>query len=381
MKLSYGELLRLNRTGAREKLLEEYIRQGGNISRTARVCGTSRNVVRKWAERHREHGLSGLEDLSRRPHHMPRKTPDGIEELVVKERTRTNFGPQRLRRILHEKYGVELCESTIKRIIRRRGLVRKRRRSKVGKLVNVYGWEEFPPLQFFQLDLKDIADQKTLPPDIYNLIFELGLPRYQFTVKDVKTRMRFACYGYEKSFINGYNFMLLVLAWLRLFGIYHRVYFQSDWGEEFGGKSIRKIERINRELDKLGATLLRIAKGKPNENAFVERVHRTDDEEFYLLKLREVKNVEDFIDKAFHWNFYYNYSRGHSGKGMDGKTPFQKAKEEMDTLNPTICCFPPLILDKLLKDHKILEKISGGNNVLTHYVFYRKLTDFLTYFS
>jgi len=128
--------------------------------------------------------------------------------------------------------------------------------------------------------------------------------------------MRFACYGYEKSFINGYNFMLLVLAWLRLFGIYHRVYFQSDWGEEFGGKSIRKIERINRELDKPGATLLRIAKGKPNENAFVERVHRTD----------------------------------------DGKTPFQKAKEEMDTLNPTICCFPPLMPDKPLKDHKILEK-------------------------
>ena len=39
---------------------------------------------------------AGREDLSRRPHHMPGKTPDGIEELVVKERTRTNFGPQRL---------------------------------------------------------------------------------------------------------------------------------------------------------------------------------------------------------------------------------------------------------------------------------------------
>jgi len=50
------------------------------------------------------------------------------------------------------------------------------------------------------------------------------------------------------------------------------------------------------------------------------------------------------------WNFYYNYSRGHSGKGMGGKTPFQKAKEEMDTL------FSPLILDKLLKKPKALRK-------------------------
>ena len=366
MKISYRELLKLNRVGARQKLLEEWIAQGGNISKVAREAKTSRNVVRKWVKRYKEKGLSGLEDLPRRPHRIPRKTPDGIEELVVKERKRTNFGPQRLKRLLYEKYGVELSESTIKRIIRRNGLIRRKRRSKVGKRVSVYNWEDWSPLKFFQLDLKEIPDQKTLPSDIYKLIFDLGLPRYQFTVKDVKSRMRFACYAYEKSFINGYNFILLVVAWLRLFGIYHRVYFQSDWGEEFGGKSMKKLQTINETLDKIGATILRIRKGRPNDNAFVERVHRTDDEEFYLLKLREVKNLEDFIQKAFHWNFYYNYARAHSGKGMDGRTPFQKAKEELHTLNPTICCFPPIILDNFLKDLPRLEKLSPGKNLMTH---------------
>lgn len=47
---------------------------------------------------------------------------------------------------------------------------------------------------------------------------------------------------------------------------------------------MKKLQTINETLDKIGATILRIRKGRPNDNAFVERVHRTDGEEFYLFK-------------------------------------------------------------------------------------------------
>ena len=95
MDLSYQEACIMHREEARRKLVESYI-STGSVSNTARLWGTSRNVVRKWARRYQEEGLAGLGDRSRRPHHSPHQVVPLIEEKVIEARRKTGYGRKRL---------------------------------------------------------------------------------------------------------------------------------------------------------------------------------------------------------------------------------------------------------------------------------------------
>ncbi|MEM5830867.1 MAG: hypothetical protein ABIM98_06875 [candidate division WOR-3 bacterium] len=77
---------------------------------------------------------------------------------------------------------------------------------------------------------------------------KLNIPLYQWTAIDVKTRIRFSSYSYTKSFTNGLIFMMSLIYFLRSFGIKHKITIQTDNEEEFGGKSINKLEYLNREI-------------------------------------------------------------------------------------------------------------------------------------
>jgi len=183
---------------------------------------------------------------------------------------------------------LDMSPYTIRNILRRYGLTKpyQVRSAHKGKRVTVYTAEHYAPLQFFQIDLKEILDKKTLPWDVYMHIKRYDLPLYQWTSIDVRKRLRFIAYSYEKSFAFGLLFMRLVVLWLRGFGIRDSVYIQTDWGEEFGGKSHRKLLKMQREhFDSLGARVYRTRKGCKEDNGFVERSHRTDDEEFYIPKV------------------------------------------------------------------------------------------------
>lgn len=60
---------------------------------------------------------------------------------------------------------------------------------------------------------------------------------------------------------------MLILGHLRRKGINQHIIFQTDWGEEFGGKSIEKIEELNRIFFiPLNSTLVRIPKGHKEFN-------------------------------------------------------------------------------------------------------------------
>jgi len=88
------------------------------------------------------------------------------------------------------------------------------------------------------------------------------------------------------------------------------------------------VKRYDQDLRQLNLrrtspfTHLHTRKGKPEDNGFVERSHRTDDEEFYRLEKRGFKDLslrdpagKDFMLKASEWIYYYNYDRSHDGLG------------------------------------------------------------------
>ena len=334
IKLTYQGLYQMNKIEARKTLLNTLKDNNFNISRTARILECSRNTVKKFMRR------SCLDDLSRKPRYSPRQTPEDLEELVEKERKKTNYGRIRLAKHLESEYKVRLSSHTIRNILHRRGLKKQSKKRGRFKAVTFYDWDILKPLEHFQIDLKEILDLKTLPYQVYRHAYMHQLPRYQWTALDVYTRIKFIAYSKEKTLANGIVFFVLIHLWIRSYGIDHKLFFQTDWGEEFGGKSIDKLLRLQKEiLDPLGIQLLRIRKRRWQDNGFVERTHRTDDEEFYVPHLSKIKDLDQHFRFALKWVYRFNCQRAHFGKHMDSKTPYQRLREKLPHIDEKFCLF------------------------------------------
>lgn len=76
-------------------------------------------------------------------------------------------------------------------------------------------------MSHFEVDLKEIYDKTTLTEECIRDAQSIGIPPYQWTAIDVKTRLRFISYSYEKSFTCGLIFMMTLIYFLRAFGVKH----------------------------------------------------------------------------------------------------------------------------------------------------------------
>ena len=373
--LNYQSLYKLNPETARSVMLEVWS-QTGNISKTAQMFSTTRKVVQLAIKKQ---VAGNLADKSHTAVTVHNRTEFELEKKVIALKNSTKFGYRRVARNLREKQRLEIKDSTVRNILKRargKGLLKGEKvRSSNGKPVRFYDWYTAEPFEIIQTDLKVILDKKALPQEVYHHTQRYNLPLYQWTAECVNTRIRFLCYSYEKSFTNGLTFYLMIIAWLRAHNIRAELVFTVDWGEEFGGKSRQKITDLRKLLKPLGATIHQNHKGQSQENGFVERSHRTDDEEFYIPRLQTIKTKDRFFLEALNWIWYYNTRRGHTGEGMNDSTPYRKLQKQYCWIPKDICAFPPLLLDN------ISTTIGpwGGYNQLAHYhtSFTQKLFYFL----
>jgi len=99
----------------------------------------------------------------------------------------------------------------------------------------------------------------------------------------------------------------------------------------------------------------------------VDLLGRADQVEVPRLELsaypREMHNRRELLRRAAGWIYFYNLVRPHYGKGMQGKTPFEKLGELGYDLPEEFALFPPLILDRAGVDWAL----EGGNDLLTYY--------------
>ena len=361
--LNYSSLYKLNPETARAAILE-ILKQTSNISKTARYFQTTRKVVQLAIKKERSGNLG---DLSHARVTLAHKTAVPVEEKIIALKNSTKFGYRRVAKELREKQGLQVKDSAVRNVLKRAREKDLLKGEKVinanGKPVRFYDWYSAEPFEIIQTDLKVILDKKALPQEVYHHTQRYNLPLYQWTAECVNTRIRFLCYSYEKSFTNGLTFYLMVIAWLRAHNLKAELVFTVDWGEEFGGKSRQKITDLRKLLKPLGATIHQNHKGQSQENGFVERSHRTDDEEFYIPRLQTIKNNNQFFLEALNWQWYYNTKRSHTGEGMNDCTPYQKLQKQYYWIPKDICAFPPLLLDS------ISTTIGpwGGYNLLAHY--------------
>jgi len=273
-------------------------------SKTSRMYGIHRSTIYEWRK--------SIQEQKKGPKgRVSWQTPVQLERIVVRLRKQTNYGPKRLRVEL-DVHGIKLGEKAIRGILERRGLVRKQRKKRKKKLKR-----SFAPYAGYRLQV----DTKAVPDPGRNLRSPL---RYQFTAIDIYTKIRFLWIYEELSNANSIDFLKRALSFYRSIGIYVETV-QTDNHGTFtnvfiGGNKKQdhqelRIHPLTKFLLDQGINHLLSRPGTPTDNAFVERSHRTDGEEFYRTINLSSLSIKQLNIKVQKWTYLYNFLRPHSSCG------------------------------------------------------------------
>lgn len=344
-KIDYKELRKINPEAARKAVLGYLESNGHNVSSTARLFGINRCVVYDILRKNQE---GDLRDRPKTPKHQPKKTDARIEDLVIAAKNKTHLGPQRLSRYLQQYEGVFVPAGTIRHILRRnRARLTYPPRQHPGRREKreFVDWYSAKPFEIVQMDVKFIRDHKALTQEQIIHLDQCQIPNYQWSALEVNSRFKMIAYSREKSWTNGLCWYLWVVSWLRSHGVKSEIVFTVDNGEEFGGKSWLKVAELRKLLKGFGCRLIQNHKGHCEENAHVERSHRTDDDEFYIPRALAIHSERDLLDEALGYLYYYNNVREHSSLGY--QTPFAHLKEQLPEIDENIRLVVPFMLDKV----------------------------------
>jgi len=343
---SYFELLRkmpgkADKYDLRLKMVNNAIENG--VKPTARLFATTPKTVRKWLNRYHQERFAGLNELPRIPLHCPHKTSAVLERKIVELRRRFPFmGPARLKR----EHNLPCSHAAIGRILREHDLVRKKHKkhkrkkdlAKIKKHRKLFGQ--------FTVDTKELKDM----PHYWPQMKTLGLPKYQFTAREVRSGLMFLAFSNERTAISACLFAWLLCEHLRSCGIdLKKVKFQTDNGSEFIGcfRQNRTRDGFEATVGGFGAKHKRIPPRAWSYNSDVETVHATIEDEFYDLENFEA--VKDFHQRVSSYQVYYNLVRENSHK--DNKSPWQIIKQIQPKMDPALAKLPALMLDWLGPDY------------------------------
>jgi transposase InsO family protein len=283
----------------KRRVVKESYRVGATAA--SRLYGVHRDTIYAWRKTIKKKKPGPKRRVSW-------QTPIGIERIVTRLRQHTKYGPKRLQTelALHD---IFLGEKAIRGILERRGLVKKqkkKRRKKPRKF--------FAPYAGYRIQV----DTKVVPDEIPDKRRPF---RYQFTAIDCYSKVRFLWIYEELSNHNSIDFLRRCIEFYRSVGITIET-LQTDNHMTFtnvfvGGnkkkdhQSIR-LHPVTEFLLSQGINHLLSRPSRPQDNAFVERSHRTDEEEFYrTIKLSNLSNQQLNLSLQ-RWAYLYNLLRPHS---------------------------------------------------------------------
>ena len=304
-----SNLSKEKRFTVRKAIVHEALEDG--IKPTARRWDMSKNTVRTWVRRFQEEGNDGLIDRRNGPKVIPHKTSLETEsQIIALRKAAPCYGAKRLKYF----FRVPASVGAIQRIIRDHGLTRKirRRHKKRNDLREIKA--RYKACEKLQMDIKYLTD---IPP-YWEAMQRLRLPKFQYTVRDVKSGMLFLGFADEISELHAETMARYVLDGIVPY-FPGKVTLQTDNGAEFSGTT-RNLEgnHFRAAIKSCGAAHCYIPPGHCNANADVESIHSTIEEEFY--NLTPFSSRGDFLCKAESYRLYYNLERPNFSKGA--KTPW-----------------------------------------------------------
>lgn len=296
--------------------------EGEKMSDVCREFGISRKTGYKIFNRYKEHGLTALNDRSRRPVRFANQLPQQVESLIIKlKRDKPHWGARKIRELLVRRLAGDVripARSTVHAVLDRHGLVRRRGRKRrratgtplsAGKVPNALWCADFKGE------------------------FKLGNRRYCYplTVTDHASRFVLMCEALETTRQNG-----VFTAFERLFaerGLPGAI--RTDNGVPFAGpNALFNLSKLSVWWLRLGIDIERIQPGNPQQNGRHERMHLTLKKEATqppaMNCLQQQARFDDFVSE-------FNTERPHEALAMkcpaDVYTPSQHTYEGLPQLD------------------------------------------------
>jgi len=276
----------------------DHANESGNVSKTCRYFGISRQSFYQWKRAYQEKGEPGLINNKPCPINITLRTPKPVEDQVLYLRTKYHLGQQRIAWYLQRYHQIKISSSCVYLLLKRNGLNRLPRNAKK-RTLTIHRYQKQTPGHHIQVDVKFL---KLITPS------REKLKRFQYTAIDDATRIRALKIYDRHSQANSIDFINFVLDKFP-FRI-HTV--RTDNGHEFQAK-------FHWHVEDLGLRHVYIKPRSPRLNGKVERSHRTDDQEFY--QLLSYRDDVDLTQKLAEWENFYNFQRPHSAHA--GKTPYE----------------------------------------------------------
>jgi len=280
--------------------------------------GISRQTGYRWLYRYHEtKSFAALSDHSHKPNTSPEKTPDEIEERVLVLRKQNGWGAKKLQ-IKLQAMGIELSVSTINRILRRRGVMRR----KDAHQPALQRFEREEPNELWQMDYKGR--------------FKVH-EGYCYPLSIVDDHSRFALCLNPLRGTDGESAYSVLIDTMKRYGVPKAIL--SDHGTPWWNtNSGDGITWLSVQLIKQGIDLYHGAFRHPQTQGKVEAFHRTLNRAFDHHGLpKTMADSADFFESFVHT---YNYERPHEGIGM--QVPDQRYQPSTTTYNPSPApwCYP-----------------------------------------
>ena len=271
------------------------------VAITARRYGIYRSTIYRWRE----------ELIPQKP--GPRgmvhwQTDEETEELILQIRLSTNYGPKRIKDELGD-YGVVVGEKAIRGVIERADLVKRQRKPKKKAAQPFYA--PYPGYRL-QVDTKAVpvlggGDKRTSS-------------RQQFTAIDIVSKIRYLSVKDGLSNGNSVAFVREAVSFFEGVGIRvecvqtdnHPTFTNLYVGDKAKRLNNQRLHPLTAYLQSRGIEHKLSRPGTPQHNGFVERSHRTDEEEFYVVTPTASLGIEALETKMKSWQDEYNETRRHS---------------------------------------------------------------------
>jgi len=334
----------------------QYAQEHGNKP-AARAFGSSVRTVRKWRSRYEKDGYKALNDQSRAPKNPHRKVKSGLRKKAIELKKRLpSIGAKRI----IEFYSLPISDKTLRRIWREEGLLkRKRKKYKTKNDLRAVkaAWRLFEQTDIDTKHLYDI-------PEYWTQMRQMGLPRYQYTAREVVSGMMFLGFADECCLPYATLFAEVIIDHIKKCGInLSDCRFQTDNGSEFIGSWQSKHDSsFTQEVHQTeGLIHYTIPPGAHTFQSDVETVHSRIEDEFY--EIETFTSRENFLLKAATYQLWFNVARKNSYK--NNKIPWEIVHERDPTIKPQIATLSPVFLDDLWK-YKMSLYNQGGNDVVPY---------------
>jgi transposase InsO family protein len=314
----------LTETG-RLRLARCVVEDGWPLRRAAERFQVSTTTAKRWADRYRLQGATGMADRSSRPHHSPSQTPRRTEQRIIKLRATHRLGPARIAGRLG------LNPATVHRVLARYHCPRLTHLDRgTGQPIRRY--EHDQPGDLIHIDVKKLGNIPDGGGWRYvgrqqgdrNRSATPGKPRnahhnpqigtcFVHTVIDDHTRLAYAECHDDETAVTAAAVLTRAVAWFAVRGVdVERVL--TDNGSCYRSHLWRDT------CTDLAIVHKRTRPYRPQTNGKIERFHRTLAQGWAFKKLYNSENARRAALAG--WIHEYNHHRPHTAIG--GSAPITR---------------------------------------------------------